>query len=75
MRKDLLEERRQLVKAYRDRVVASQPHAVRVNIEYEKTEQKRHQLLFRVPTLRVRPHPRLQREQQGQEPYPIEQPS
>ena len=50
------------MRAYRDQLVAARPEAIRVNIEYEKTEQKRHQLFFRVPELRLRAHPRTRRE-------------
>lgn len=60
-RRDLLKGRRDRINAYRDKLAAPRPEAVRVNIEYEKTEQKRHQLFFRVPTLRLRPKPRTMR--------------
>lgn len=54
--------RRDLVKRYRAEVRSASPDAVRVNIEFEKTEQKRHQLFYQVPTLRLTAHPRTSRE-------------
>lgn len=60
-REDLKESRRDLVKRYRGLVVSDDSDAVRVNIEFEKTESKRHQLFFQVPQLFLKPHPRTQR--------------
>ncbi|MGH7177797.1 MAG: hypothetical protein ACREJC_10485 [Tepidisphaeraceae bacterium] len=63
-RKDLLKKWRANVNAYRDEVVAPRPESIRVNIEYEKTEQKKHQLFYRVPALKLRAHPRTIRDSQ-----------
>lgn len=60
----LKEKRRHLVNAYRDELVPPKPEAVRVNIEFEKTEQKRHQLFFQVPQLSLKPQPRTLRDLQ-----------
>ena len=62
VRKDQLDDWRQNIAAYRDRLKTTRTEDVRLNIEYEKTEQKRHQLFFRVPELRLKPHPRTIRE-------------
>ena len=35
---------------------------IRVNIEFEKTEQKKYQLLYRLPAIKLRPTPRTTRE-------------
>ena len=35
---------------------------VRVNIEFEKVEQKRHQLFYKLPALKLRAHPRTARD-------------
>ena len=60
-RDDLKEDRRDLLARYRAVVSAASDDAVRVNIEFEKTETKRHQLFFQVPRLALDPHPRTLR--------------
>lgn len=62
VRQKHLTDWRTSINAYRDELKAPSEDAIRVNIEYEKTEQKRGQLFFRNPELRLRPHPRTQRE-------------
>jgi hypothetical protein len=70
VRKELLPGWRTHTDAYRDRVkaITGEGHTsvspVRVNIEFEKTEQKRWQLFFRQPKLRLRPLPRTVRDAQ-----------
>lgn len=69
----LKSERRDLVNRYRDKALPSRygKDAIRVNVEFEKTEQKRHQLFFRLPTLRLKPTPRTIRD--AAEPDPLTQ--
>lgn len=66
IRKDLLEKPitgwRESAKAYSGQLKPSRPDGIRVNVEFEKTEQKRHQLFFRLPTLKLRALPRTIRE-------------
>ncbi len=67
-RHEFIPEWRANVAAYRDKVQAPTKDAVRVNIDYEKTEQKRHQLFYRLPEVRLKPHPRTVRESQTVDP-------
>ena len=68
IRKDLLEGWRRNAKAYCDKLKPSRPGAIRVNIEFEKTEQKRHQLFYRLPAIKLRAHPRTSRDAQPELP-------
>lgn len=61
-RKALLPDWQQSIAAYRDELKAASSYAIRVNIEYEKTEQKRHQLFPLVPALALKPSPRTTRD-------------
>lgn len=61
-RDELKPRRRDLVKRYRAEVRSASPDAVRVNIEFEKTEQKRHQLFYQIPALVLDAHPRTLRD-------------
>ncbi|KKN52706.1 hypothetical protein LCGC14_0609870 [marine sediment metagenome] len=56
-REALKNQRRDLIARYRGVVNAASEDAVRVNIEFEKTESKRHQLLFQLPQLFLKAHP------------------
>lgn len=70
----LLEQKwRPNIKAYVDEVQAARSEAVRVNIDFEKTEQKKHQLFFRVPVIRLKASPRTMRDAQ-QAPQPEQPP-
>lgn len=60
--KEKLKEWRYHADAYRSAVKPPREEGVRVNIEFEKTEQKKHQLFFRLPELKLRPSPRTQRD-------------
>src|SRR3990167_790401 len=62
VRKDLLPGWRTRANAYRDALKPPRPDGIRVNIEYEKTEQKRHQLFYRQPLIKLRAHPRTARD-------------
>src|SRR3990167_1451924 len=62
VRTDLLADWRKNVNAYRDELTAIREESIRVNIEFEKTEQKRHKLFFRNPTLKLRATPRTSRD-------------
>lgn len=63
IRKDLLPKWRDNAKAYCDKLKPNDPiDGIRVNIDFEKTEQKRHQLFFRLPTLKLRALPRTIRD-------------
>lgn len=62
VRRELLPQWRQHTNAYRDKVIPRLPEGIRVNVEFEKTEQKKHQLFYRVPALKLRAHPRTLRE-------------
>lgn len=62
IRKNKLSEWRINAKAYTDTLIQPDPLGIRVNIEYEKTEQKRPQLMFRLPVLKLRPSPRTIRD-------------
>jgi len=64
VRRDLLPGWRIHTNAYRDKLIAKTPEGIRVNIEFEKTEQKKHQLFYRLPALKLRAHPRTLRETQ-----------
>lgn len=55
---------RQNAKAYCDKLQPPRPGGIRVNIDFEKTEQKRHQLFFRLPALKLRALPRTIRDSQ-----------
>jgi len=46
-------------------VVGVPDGGIRVNIEFEKVEQKRHQLFYKLPALKLRAHPRTAREAIG----------
>jgi hypothetical protein len=50
------------VDAYRAELKPPRKEGVRVNIEFEKTEQKRSQLFFRLPDFRLKPTPRTIRD-------------
>jgi hypothetical protein len=62
VRKTLLPRWQKHVNAYLDELTANTPDAIRVNIEYEKTEQKRHQLFPLNPALSLKPNPRTLRD-------------
>lgn len=62
VRSKKLPDWRKSLNAYRDELTPPSVDAIRVNIEYEKTEQKRGQLFFRNPELRLRAHPRTLRD-------------
>lgn len=64
IRKDLLADRRHHAKGYAGELEGNQTDAIRVNIEFEKTEQKRHKLLYRLPALKLRATPRTIRDSQ-----------
>lgn len=64
IRKDLLDGWRHSARAYADKLIPVDAHTIRVNIEFEKTEQKRHQLFFRLPALKLRALPRTIRDSQ-----------
>lgn len=68
VRKDLLPSWRLNANAYRGKTLPPRPEGVRVNIEFEKTEQKKYQLFYRLPELKLRAHPRTLREAQAQTP-------
>jgi hypothetical protein len=74
VRQPLIEHKwRPNIRAYTDEVVSPRPEAIRVNIDFEKTEQKRHQLFFRVPTLKLTATPRTRRDAE-QAPAPAQSP-
>lgn len=60
--KDLLPDWEYHARAFCGKVKPPRPEGVRVNISYEKVEQKRHQLLFRLPRLKLKPLPRTVRD-------------
>lgn len=66
IRRDLLPTWRGHANAYRDKLDPPlglpRGMAIRVNIEFEKTEQKKYQLFFRNPALKLRAHPRTLRD-------------
>jgi hypothetical protein len=68
VRKDNLKEWRRNANAYREKLKPPRANGVRVPVEFEKTEQKRHQLFYRMPALKLRAHPRTEREAQPTEP-------
>jgi hypothetical protein len=80
IRKDLLPAWRKNARAYEDKLKPPQPDGIRVNIEYEKTEQKKYQLFYRLPALKLKATPRTIRDAQpqtpteGQPPAPPQQP-
>lgn len=49
-------------KAYSGTLNSADPFATRVNIEFEKTEQKRHKLLYRLPAIKLKPAARTTRD-------------
>lgn len=61
-KKDHLEAWRGHVSAYCGQLKPPKAGGLRVNLEFEKTEQKRHQLIWRLPAIKLRPHPRTVRE-------------
>ena len=67
-RKDLLPTWRYAMNAYRDELEKTRPEAIRVNIEFEKTEQKKPLLFYRLPKIKLKPHPRTLREALQQTP-------
>ena len=62
IRKNKLTGWRTNARAYQDTLSAPEPGGMRVNIEFEKTETKRHQLLFRLPAIKLRPTARTSRD-------------
>jgi hypothetical protein len=62
IRKKKLVDWRINAQAYQDKLTPPIPGGIRVNIEFEKTEQKKHQLFFQVPALKLKPTPRTIRE-------------
>ena len=65
VRDNLKMERRDIINRYRDRVRAASEDAIRVNLEFEKIEQKKPQLFYQVPQLQLEPKPRAVRESQA----------
>lgn len=61
-RRALLPGWRKNANAYRNKLKPETPDGIRVNIEYEKTEQKKYQLFYRLPAIKLRPSPRTMRE-------------
>lgn len=59
---------RRNARAYEDQLDPPRPDGIRVNIEYEKTEQKRHQLFYRLPAIKLRAAPRTVRDAGGSSP-------
>lgn len=74
VRKDMLQGWRYSANAYQNIVRPKTPvvgipdGGYRVPIEFEKTEQKRHQLFYQLPALKLRAHPRTAREAVGDDP-------
>ncbi len=68
LRKGRLDKWRVNANAYRATLDAKETGGIRVNIEFEKTEQKKHQLFFRLPALKLRPTPRTIRESLPRDP-------
>lgn len=58
----MLEGWRKNANAYRDKLTSPTPDGIRVNLEFEKTEQKKHQLFYRLPDFKLKPSPRTARE-------------
>ena len=56
--KDLLPDWEYHARAFCGKVKPPRPEGIRVNISYEKVEQKRHQLFYRLPALKLRALPR-----------------
>lgn len=57
-----LPEWRYHANAYRGAIKPPRPEGIRVNIEFEKTEQKKPQLLYRLPEIKLRAAPRTLRD-------------
>lgn len=62
IRQKKLAEWRMSAAAYAGTLPPPEPRGIRVNIEFEKTEQKKHQLFFRLPAIKLRATPRTIRE-------------
>src|SRR3990167_2438019 len=58
----MLEGWRRNANAYRDKLKPPTPDGIRVNLEFEKTEQKKHQLFYRLPDFKLKASPRAMRE-------------
>ncbi len=67
IRQKKLKQWRTNAAAYLGELEPTEVGGIRVNIEFEKTEQKRPQLFFRLPALKLRPTPRTIRDS-----YPVD---
>lgn len=68
VRQKKLESWRRNTKAYLDQLKPSDPDGIRVPIEFSKTEQKKYQLFYRLPAIKLRPSARTIRSSYPQTP-------